>query len=531
MSIHQKQSLTGIELIIGVLILIALFCRIFFGVDFTDESQYVAQAILPLVNGSYFKNDLFIQQLVYLFISPLIRVYVESVKFEGIYLFLRLLYLSQALLCGFLVFKFSRVSLGSRLSFYLALTLLAFIPFSIPSISYNNSVFHLLPVIALYLIFSNVRSRSLDLFVSFLILLLIMSYPPVLVAILLLLFLRMRDSFLEGCLLKRDSFIVICLILNVLVGFYLLSLIGFKDLNEALKFSSRFTDTSFLSKSKSILLQYFKFLPYLTACFLFKLLMRKFKKNKERKFQKIEIAFFLLVYVIAVFKFKSHHTGHLFITVTFIFFLFYEISHLDHIAKKIVVPLGFAALICSYFSSNRIVNSCIPLVIPTIFLLDRFERRTLRTKFILPAFVIVLAISNYWFVYGDANFLALNTKITSGPFKNLITTKENAILLIELEAELSSSHLKGSKLLSLHFPAIYTFGLIRPETRMLYIHDATLKEEILRSVFDGLKPKYLFIFTHKNQQVSAFAFATFCRAACRLVSKTQNYELYQTPPL
>lgn len=526
-----KREVKRFDLLAGVLVVLLLFTRLFFGVDFTDESQYVGQAILPFINGHFFQNDLFIQQLIYLFFTPVTKLYIDSFQFQGIFFFFRLLYFIQALLCGYLVFIFCKSKMGSRLGFYMGLSLIAFIPFSIPSISYNNAVLHLLPVISTYILFSDLRSKVWDFLISFLVLVVSMSYPPIVLALFLILCLRiylLKDSRI---FINENKFLGLSLLINGVLGFCLLYGIGLIHLEEALKFSSSFTDTSFFTKSKSILLQLTKFFPYLLCCLLTKWIFQNKTKLPLKITQKAEFYLFLLVYFFAVFKFNYHHPGHLFITVTFIFFYIYEAKFLnDQSTKYLVMALGFSAIICSFFSSNRIVNSCIPLLLPTVLLLDNFEKRKIRSNYLVPFFVFVLAITNFWFVYGDANFLALNTRIKSGPFRNLMTTPDKAAFLTKLEAELTSVPLKGSKVLALHFPAIYSFGSIIPETRMLYIHDANLREQVLKKVFQDLNPDFVFVLAHKHNQASNFALETLCRAACSLVNQNMDYKLYQRSP-
>src|SRR5436190_14820321 len=83
----------------SILLIAAAFAlyRCFFGIDFTDEAQYVAQGYSPLVGGIPFVSDMLLQQTVSLLLSPLLWLFIKvSGSTDGMVLFFRILWWAAA---------------------------------------------------------------------------------------------------------------------------------------------------------------------------------------------------------------------------------------------------------------------------------------------------------------------------------------------------------------------------------------------------------------------------------------------------
>lgn len=113
--------------------------RCFYGVDPKDEAQYVGQAYMTLIGGAPFRTDLFIQQIASILLTPLLWIFISITgNSEGIVLVFRLLWWLAATTVAGVIFArlCKRVSaLGAALTSSL---IVCFIPFMIPSPSYNS---------------------------------------------------------------------------------------------------------------------------------------------------------------------------------------------------------------------------------------------------------------------------------------------------------------------------------------------------------------------------------------------------------
>lgn len=112
-------------------------CR--YGVDVADEAQYVAQAYVPLVGGHPFHSDSLLQQSVSLLFTPFVWVYREGVgTIAGLVLTARLAWLLIVVVAALLLQRRFRQKVDASVASLCAALLVLFVPFSIPSPSYNT---------------------------------------------------------------------------------------------------------------------------------------------------------------------------------------------------------------------------------------------------------------------------------------------------------------------------------------------------------------------------------------------------------
>jgi hypothetical protein len=115
------------------------YYRIWFGVDLTDESFYVALAWRFAVGAKPFVDETTVAQQAALLVFPFVWIWRELAGIDGVVLFVRHLQFLLSLLVGGAVFVSLRRALKSGSAALLcASTAVAFVPFDIHSLSYNT---------------------------------------------------------------------------------------------------------------------------------------------------------------------------------------------------------------------------------------------------------------------------------------------------------------------------------------------------------------------------------------------------------
>ena len=131
--------LTGASLFVAVAWLIS---RVWLGVAFTDEMQYYGEISSLTRTGRFFQDDMFVQQLGYLFVLPFFKLHALICPEQDYFvLFGRFLLLASYLVTGAIFWR--AVSRRGGFSILQKLTglaaLLAWIPFQIFALSYNTT--------------------------------------------------------------------------------------------------------------------------------------------------------------------------------------------------------------------------------------------------------------------------------------------------------------------------------------------------------------------------------------------------------
>lgn len=122
-----------------VLITAAAYVRLFMGVDFLDESGYVSIPYTFNLGARPFFDELATGQNVGILLIPFVKAYTFfQPQADGLVLGFRHLYFLLALYTAGRIFLFCRKFIRSEPGVLVALIPLAFIPFSIPNLSYNS---------------------------------------------------------------------------------------------------------------------------------------------------------------------------------------------------------------------------------------------------------------------------------------------------------------------------------------------------------------------------------------------------------
>lgn len=510
---------------LGFFVILAIVLRIFYGVDLTDETQYVSQALLPIIGKGFFVNDLFIQQAIYFFYYPVVQLYVKFFSINGIVLFFRGLFVFQAFVSSILIFCFFKKKTGVRRAYYTSLSLFAFIPFSIPSISYNTVVLHFLPVVFSYLFFFESKNKILSVMVSCVASVLCFSYPPIALSLAVAMLLRLfqvRNSA-EG--VKQSLVLISSFIVVLGLAAFFFSINYGDSIKLALEFSSSFARTGV--KEKLIyLFHQTKSVLVITGVYL--LLFFLFRKRCRVTTQLTFLFVIFSIYSFARNKFFGHGivTGGVY-SLTFYMFL------KNMLKGKEVTYFLFSSLVgavvCGYFSSNGVVNSCLALVLAFALLLSVVFVREKKFVTVIVGFILATISINYSVFYREEPFIKLNSRVLSGPFKNLVTTSNRRKLLQKVETLLTrvnqSNPPLSSSVFSAFFPAAYLFGIFRAETRMLYFHDAKYTKRQFDLALSNLNPDYILFYKSFYYDTREKVFFNFCDN-CSLVYEDEDFEFF-----
>ena len=132
----------GPALLAGFIAVALALCeaRLFFGVDFTDEAFYVAVAYRFALGGTPYLDELSVPQTtVAVLLAPPVALYHAVVGRGGLVLFVRELHFVLALGLGSAVTLALRRPVGGASALLVAVVAVAFVPYAIPSVSYDSA--------------------------------------------------------------------------------------------------------------------------------------------------------------------------------------------------------------------------------------------------------------------------------------------------------------------------------------------------------------------------------------------------------
>jgi hypothetical protein len=132
-----------VERTLTVLVVLAVigltYWRLYYGIDFTDESFYVAVPYRLVLGARPFVDETAVaQQLAAILVYPFIRAYYALAGVNGIVLFVRHLQFVFSLAVWFVVAFAVRSVLETRRAVLVGVAVVAFVPFEIHSLSYNT---------------------------------------------------------------------------------------------------------------------------------------------------------------------------------------------------------------------------------------------------------------------------------------------------------------------------------------------------------------------------------------------------------
>lgn len=501
-----------IKLIFGSLILIWVlsYFRIFFGADVTDEAQYVASAYLPSIGGKPFFNELYIQQTASLLYAPFVWLY--SFVFgslTGIILAIRHLYFIFAGLTAYSAYRYFQATCDRLQSFALSTLFITFIPFCIPSLSYNTIGYL---GINCFFIWSAISLRSPRLTAGILsgafASLSVWSYPTLCIPVVIFYMITCLFFFKDRTILRKILSSACTFGLIMILTLPLLLLAGLENLEMAFNFSRASGAGGGFEKITYAFQTLFSTLPpvqILVPFVTFWIFFARWKKLSSvwlfSGLTILYISFCLSANSRPTTIFASHL--HLWFLSQFAVVIclcaWWSARKSDFpLGVKFLLPLVISAFIGSLVLTATSSMTFYPAIYPLVFVL------LLAFKEFLPAgnrvailYLILINVAtlglSYSFVYRDDSVENLGHLIQEGPYAGILTSEARDRLLNEIQTDINSLAKAGNSILFFDsFPAGYLMSSKLPATRSLFMHPLP--------TYSWLRPFYADYYLDVNHQ-------------------------------
>lgn len=455
-----------------------LITRVFYGLDLTDEMQYYGEIASLTRTGRFFQDDLFVQQLGYLFLLPFFKVHALLFPDQSyLVLFGRLLLLTGygavALLFWRATVRLGNFSTGQRLT-GLA-TFLAWVPFQIFSPGYNSLAY--LIVVAAVAVWLTRASGSFPRSAATLAALLAMlavTYPPA--GAVLSLLVAMEAA---GRLNRRDAAIQIAMIVAaaVVTAGLMIVLHGpsfVSDLLFALKFSRAFGVAEVIFQPQQLL----TWSGLTLACVAAAWWSRSHLNTERRPISSRGLAWFAAAVIVAVLAWCSARcTVGYFSAAVFLTVLVLALSS-DTAIRKSVMDLAIVGAVLgtvfSFTSGNGVHNFGLGVAGITPFLSVHAARSgvTLLRPLAAALAAWLLLLNGVAHPYRELREWTDFQPVTTVPSFKGIRTSAVKHELLELFAKICPpGALQGKRVLVAGpHPAFYFYSGGQPVTPMIFMH-------------------------------------------------------------
>lgn len=448
--------------VIALIAILISFVRLFFGIDFTDESFYVAMPYRFLLGDRPFIDEVNITQTAALLLYPFTKVfYLLTNKLDGLVLYVRLLYFLLFCIVGYTTARILRPLTKEAWTLTLAVVV-TFFPFYLPSVSYNTLGVAFLSL-SLFLSLSNKKQYAF--LTGFFSVLSVWSYPPMVAPILLL----------AGILFwERRSQFQFALIAASVTAMALLSTLDYDGLLTTLQYS---TGAQPVDNSKlkvvvtaiwNLILVNSIWLPILFLAF----------RYRSRNSTLASLPFLLFpckFYMPLHWASSSLIIGS--IGLLFPFFYLFSPRRPRALLLQVWIPSFFAGFITSYTSANFHVNigiGLLPGALATLALLTDNIRQinpiSRRWVAALPYLTVIGIFLNLQRGVFHEDFLrSANTMVHSGPYAGIHTSAKKAKFIKDLRADIQAHADKNTRVLFFpHFPGGYLISELRPQVASVW---------------------------------------------------------------
>ena len=462
--------------------------RIFFGADVTDEAQYVASAYLPIIGGKPFFNELYIQQTASLIYSPFVGLYSYFFgSLTGIILTIRHLYFVFASVTALSAYLYFRFTCDRLLAFALSSLFITFIPFCLPSLSYNTigylgiNCFFIWSAISLK--HPQVRTAILS---GFFASLSVWAYPTLALPISAYYLISILVFFKEKLVLRN---LLYSLSLFGIIMISTLPLLLFAGL-ENLELSFNFSRASGAGGGIEKILYAFQTLlsvlpPWqitipLLALWIF--LVRWKKISLVWLFIGLTILYLSFSFTISPLP-TTNFMSHLHLWLISIFAVLLCLGSLYSNRKSnraqgkmLFLPVVLSGALGSIVLTASSSMTFYPAVYPLVFILllalkeAAGDKRRLILFYLILMNVATLAYS-YGYTYRDESIEKLNHIVEKGPYAGILTSENRGRLLVQVQQDIESLPSSRKTIFFLDsFPAGYLMSERTPATRSLFMH-------------------------------------------------------------
>ena len=452
--------------------------RLFFGVDFTDESYWIVMGLRFARGDKPFVDELFINQTGALITLPLIKAFYHIRNgTDGIVLYSRLLYFLSSLFVAYAIYACLSTRFPKITSLLMALPAVLILPLNIPNLGYNSigSLGFMLGV------FSGLTAlwgkRRVPLLIAGIAhALSVIAYPPLLIPVFFfftILVFKSTKRFVSLALYGLGFFMTVAAFLPV-----------FLSAADALTDSMRYTTTSFDHGGgirKLVLVLQHMFYSNVRMRMVLLLLCTTGILLLRPKFQKFG-SFLLLFFPIS---FVALFTDVMFTQIWFVFYfaLLFPLWFLFSPESKenkdlffyIWAPSFVASLTIGWSSSSAPINGVLGL--PAAFIVSALLFYSLLPKpwalFSHLSLLVLLLLTQFSgkAFYRDGNFSQLTYPIPSGPYQGLFTTPEKYRYLEEITRDIRRYDNQHGRIVFYEFPAGYLISSMRPGINSAWIRN------------------------------------------------------------
>jgi len=485
----------GLTALLAAVLLVAVFFatlyRLRLSLNFNDESFYLAMPYRFLLGDRMFVDELIFFQLSSVIVYPLIALRVHLQGVDGLVLFVRYAYLVFGLLVGCSAFLLFRRSLAWPLALASMLIVPAFVPWGLPSLSYNTmgAGFLVVGLAAgcggvhyekkwLLMVAGAAQAASA------------VAYPTLVVVAAVYGLILLRLTYSRGLLWAAAFLSGLTVIwLPVLLGLWK---IGFSHLIEAYSFSAvlgaYFGGSSkviaiFKDTARSILMY-----PLLPLAVISLVGAHSLNSPNARRVQAI-LTVLLPVTLIAWRRLhvpvQSLGIVALWGLLAVVIYATGEEDENDRaVFMHIVIPSLIAGFVYAWSSSNGFLNAgfgLLPAALGASYLYAKstirllrdfgFSRRPSEFATIIPLGLLVSMVVyvQFQFFYFDGSRSELTHTIDSGPFRGIRTSEAHASLIEDLQRDLRRFTVAQDRILFFDsFPAGYLFTSLRPAAKSVW---------------------------------------------------------------
>ena len=430
--VRQKDSLLPIGILLYSAIILLWFLRAWFSVEITDEAYTVA-SVFSASNGAIPLADSWDPHLGWFIFVPIYKLFeIFSEDLSGIILFFRGAYclfaLTMSAVTGLLIYRKEK----AYTVFFISLTSIIIVPFSLYQINYNNFVaLGLMVIAAITYSYESIRIKKIyiGIILGIIFSLICLIYPTMIFAAGL--------YFLFVYIYKKENKIAISYAMTgIIIAFLFLAWMYCYSGLEQMKYgleqilsspkevSKNITDIRWIYNSVCIAIKRvfnhktmllfagMIFLLYLSTLFT------------RSKFIKIALPF---IYIIFCTNIQSSNVYALyFILICFCYIIFNKIKIGE---EKIFLLVWLFFCLTYHFSSdnsNIVISleaSANLLYFSALFILYK-NLKNKRSYFLIISIISVTLLAyNYKYVYRDADIRELDHKVEYGIYKGLYTTK------------------------------------------------------------------------------------------------------------
>lgn len=470
--------------VVAVAAVAVTYWRIWYGVDLTDESFYVAGPYRLVLGARPFVDETNVtQQTTAILLYPFVRVYYAIVGMTGMVLFVRHLQFLLSLVIAGAIYRSLRRFLDVGPAVSIAVLAIVFVPFTIHSVSYDSLGSALLTA-GLFLGVGPLvdRSARLDRLSSAVCLALAaFAYPPLLIAVAVCVAIRvtlapghrLREALEHGA---------VALGLPVLGLAVLASTAGFSRVVDDYRRSSRFLgQAGGIAKLREIVHQTRVALPhwYLLLAALALLLGLWRYARSFAAIALVALPFLVLPQSLTRFNASLDFVAHLGWVAPVLYVLVRRRPGARLLLLGVWLPSFAAGATTAYSSANGAVNFGVggfpAAIVAAVFLIWAFEAawrtRRLRALAVAPSLIVLALLlwSDTLPVYRDSNLSALSARMQTGPYAGLATTPWKRHWIARLSRDLSTYKAPCTILFFDNFAAGYMLGDARPDTNAAWL--------------------------------------------------------------